>query len=460
MSWTLEEVARAVGGQLSDAQRLSVDSVSTDTRTLRPGALFIAISGENYDGHDFLEEAVARGAVAALVSKNSLTPTQVPAIRVEDTVVALGSLAHDRRQAFSGPVIAITGSNGKTTTKEMCSAILGAAGLQVRRSPGNFNNHIGLPLSILGLEHGDEALVLELGMNHAGEIDALTRIAEPTVAAIIQIAPAHLGPLGSIEAIARAKGELFDHICPDGTAVVNADDPLVREQAVRFPGRRLSFGFAEEADFHVTIESESDAESVFSMRTPSGTCRVHLAVPGRHLIEDAVCAAALAWASGSLGDTPTRAIRQGLESFKSLPGRLCVLESPDGLRILDDSYNANPRSVNAALRVLARLASPGRGILVLGDMLELGPDAEQLHASVGQFAAEVGIHAVIGVGPLAAHAATAAGAAGVAVSVAVPDTQAAATEVQGLARSNDCVLVKGSRSTHMERVVSTLMAER
>jgi UDP-N-acetylmuramoyl-tripeptide--D-alanyl-D-alanine ligase len=340
----------------------------------------------------------------------------------------------------------------------MCAEILRAAQLRVRRTPGNLNNHIGLPLSILGLEEGDKAMVLELGMNHAGEIAALARIASPDVGAITQIAPAHLGPLGSIEAIARAKGELFDHIRPDGTAVINLDDPHVREQATRFRGRHLSFGLANEADFRAEIGDEA-AQTAFSLRTPVGTCQIKLAAPGRHLIEDAMCAAAAAWASGELETAPLEAIRSGLEAFEALPGRLCLLETPGGLRILDDSYNANPQSVNVALHTLGSLAAPGGAILVLGDMLELGPDAKELHASVGRLAVENGVDAVIGVGPLAAYTVNAAREAGVREACLAPDPESAAAEVRRLVGSDGTVLVKGSRSMHMERVVSALMGE-
>ena len=438
----------------------SLAGVSTDTRSIQPGQLFIALQGERYNGHDFLEEAVARGAAAALISQNGHAPVPVPTIRVDDTVRAIGALAALRRQAFSGPVVAITGSNGKTTTKELCAQILAQAGLRVRRSPGNLNNHIGLPLSVLALEDTDQALVVELGMNHAGEIDALARIASPDVGAIIQVAPAHLGPLGSLDAIARAKGELFDHIRPSGTAVINADDLHVCAQAERFKGRQLSFGVAADADFRAELEAQNAPHSTFRLRTPTGSCRVRLRVPGRHAVENALCAAAAAWATGLLDAAALDAMRAGLESFEALPGRLRVLEAAGGLKVLDDSYNANPRSMEAALhtlRALHALHARGRAVTVLGDMLELGPEAEQLHADVGALAARLGIEVVIGVGPLAAHAVRAAREAGVEDALEVPDTSAAAAAVRRLAADGGTVLVKGSHSMHMERVVSELV---
>ena len=457
MSWNVEEIAGACAGQVRGDKSVSLEGISTNTRTLRSGQLFIAIRGERFDGHDFLEDAVARGASAAMVSQNDHVPLPVPTIRVDDTVRAMGALAAVRRHAFHGPVIAITGSNGKTTTKEMCAEILAAAGVRVCRSPGNLNNHIGLPLSILGLENKDEALVVELGMNHPGEIDALARIASPDVGAIIQVAPAHLGPLGSIEAIARAKGERLDHIRPQGTAVINADDPRVCAQSERFAGRHVRFGFADEADFRAELESEDSAQSAFRLKTPAGECRVALRAPGRHLVENGLCAAAAAWASGLLETRPLAAMRAGLEDFEALPGRLRVLEAPGGLKLLDDSYNANPQSMEAALRTLQVLHTRGRAVTVLGDMLELGPDAEKLHADVGRLAARLGVDILIGVGALAAHAVRAAREGGVPEAQEAADADAAAAEVRRLAAVGGTVLIKGSRSTHMERVVAALV---
>ena len=456
MRWSLEEVAHACAGQVRGESDATVGGISTDTRTLCPGELFVALRGEHFDGHGFLEQAVARGAVAALVSQNGHGPVPVPTIRVEDTVRALGDLASVRRRAFGGPVVAITGSNGKTTTKEMCAQILAAGGVRVRRSPGNLNNHIGLPLSILALEDSDQALVVELGMNHAGEIDALARIASPEVGAIVQVAPAHLGPLGSIDAIARAKGELFDHIRPHGTAVINADDPNVQAQSARFKGRHILFGLAPQAEIRGELEPGEAAQSAFRLQTPAGGCRVSLRLPGRHLVEDALCAAAAAWASGLL-EHPLDAMRAGLESFDALPGRGAVVETAGGLKLLDDSYNANPRSVEAALRTLCALRGGGPTITVLGDMLELGPQAEKFHAEVVELTAQLGVDVVIGVGPLAAHAVRAAREAGVAEALEVPDTAAAAAEVRRLAAQGGSVLVKGSHSMHMERVVAALV---
>lgn len=456
MSWRLAELGDWCGALPSGGPDLEISGVSTDTRTLAPGQLFVAIRGERYDGHDYLRQAVERGAAALLVARNGLAELGVPALRVDDTVAALGALARGHRQRFTGPVLAITGSNGKTTTKELCAAILGAAGLRVRKTPGNLNNQIGLPLSVLALEPSDQVLVVEMGMNHPGEIDWLASIAEPDVGAITQVAPAHLGPMGSLEAIARAKGELLDHIRPAGCAVLNADDPNVMAQRPRFAGRALLFGFGAQADFRGEPERAGRA---FRLVCPLGDARVTPALPGRHIVEDALCAAAIAHASGLLGERGLDALVAGIEGFRGVPGRLALRESAGGLTVLDDSYNANPHSVRAALDALESVRDGRRTVAVLADMLELGAEAGRLHAEVGRCAAERHVDVLVAVGPLSEATARAARDAGVPDVVHSDDAEDAIRELRGLVRAGDLVLVKGSRSMRMERAVQALLEE-
>ena len=455
VSWPLEELLRWSGGELVGEGDARLRGVSTDTRTVAPGELFVAIPGEHFDGHDYLQHAVARGAGAVMVSRNGVPPLAVPAIRVRDTVSALGRLARGHREQFTGPVIAITGSNGKTTTKELAADVLAAAGVRVRRSPGNLNNHIGLPLSILSLEPEDEALVVELGMNHAGEIDALAAIAQPDVGAITQVAPAHLGPLGSLREIARAKGELLERIRAGGTAVLNADDELVMEQRARFSGGVMLFGTSAEADFRAEPTGGA-ARDGFRLESPHGSCLVELRLPGRHLVEDALCAAASASASGLLGPRPLDAIRTALEEFRGLPGRLTLRDAGDVL-VLDDSYNANPHSVRAALETLRATCGQRRAVAVLADMLELGPEEAALHAQTGAAAARAGVQVLVAVGPRSLHTASAARKAGIESVVHVDDAEGAVGELRALLRSGDVVLVKGSRGMSMERTVAALL---
>jgi len=453
VSFTLGEIAAVCGGQLrGDAQR-AVSGVSTDTRTLQAGQLFVAIRGEKLDGHTFLERAAQAGAAAALIDRDCAAP--LPTILVADSVLALGALAAARRGRFTGPVIAITGSNGKTTTKEMTASLLTAAGARVRRTPGNLNNHIGLPLSILALDAADQVLVVELGMNHPGEIDALARIARPDVGAITQVAAAHLGPMGSIEAIAKAKGELYDHIGPRGTGILNADDRWVMAQAPRCAGRRVHFGFAASAEFRAEGAASDLDRGRFRLVAPRVAGELTLPVPGRHMVSNALCAIAAADASGLL-PPDLGVIRSALEDFRGMPGRLALRACRDGLRILDDTYNANPESLRAALRTLTALAAPGRAFVVLGDMLELGGEEERLHEESGRTIAHSGATALIGVGPLAAYAVAGALAAGLGVAEVAPDPTAAARRIRQLARPGDLVLLKGSRGSRMERVGTAL----
>ncbi len=453
MSWTLAEIAARCGGRVEGDGGVQVSGVSTDSRTLERDEIFVAIAGENFDGHDHVGDAAERGAAAALLSRE--VDSSLPCVRVDDTIAALGRFAAREREVFAGPVIAITGSNGKTTTKELCADMLEAGGASVRRSPGNLNNHIGLPISILGLRAGDEVLVVELGMNQPGEIDALARIAQPDVGAITQVAPAHLGPMGSLEAIARAKGELLDHLREGGTAVLNADDALVMAQRERFKGNVLLFGLGAQAEVRATGIDTAASGTRFRLEIPQAETDVSLALPGCHLVQDALCAAAAAIACGALGASPIEPIREALEAFRGIRGRTFLAELHGGVRLLDDSYNANPHSVAAALRALAQLRGT-RSIAVLGDMGELGDDAAALHAEVGRKAVGSGIDALLGVGPLSIHTVEAAHAAGLAQAEHADDAPAAIEILRSWLREGDVVLLKGSRSMRMERISAAL----
>jgi UDP-N-acetylmuramoyl-tripeptide--D-alanyl-D-alanine ligase len=457
VSWTAAELARRCGGALVGDGERRVAGISTDSRSLRPGELFVAIRGENTDGHGYTAAAHAKGAAAFLVSHAEAVPAGAVAIVVDDSVLALGRIAAAERARFAGPVVAITGSNGKTTTKEMCAEILTAAGLRVRRTPGNLNNQIGLPLSILLLAPGDDALVVELGMNHPGEIDYLASLAQPDVGAITQVADAHIGPVGGLEAVARAKGELYERIRPTGTAVVNADDARVVEQAARFAGRRLRFGLeTRDAEFRAEGVRADRSGTRFRLFSPAGDVDVRIGTPGRHLVSNGLCAAACAWATGRLGDRAPIAIAAGLASFHAAKQRLAPRELASGATLLDDTYNSNPASVRAALAALRDVAGPGRAVAALGDMLELGAGGPELHAEVGRAAAEARVDVLVAVGELSAHTARAARAAGVREVHEASDADAAGALLRKLVARGDTVLVKGSRGMRMERAVVQL----
>ncbi len=426
--------------------------ISTDSRKVQPGSLFVALRGENFDGHDYVAAALASGAVAALVARE--LPGIGPLILVDDTIAALGRLAAGWRARHQLPLIAITGSTGKTTVKEMVAAILGRRG-QVLATRGNFNNHIGLPLTLLELNSGQHGAVVEMGANHAGEIAYLTDIARPTVGVVTNAGPVHLEGFGDVAGVARAKGELFAGLGADGTAVLNGDDPHAGIWLELAADRRtLTFGVETDAD--VTTETTAIVETdglrprlCFPLVTPLGTTEVELPLAGRHNVLNALAAAAAALVAGA----DLAAVRAGLATVSVVPGRLQGVAGPSGSLIIDDTYNANPTAFAAAIELLA--TRPGRRWLAVGDMAELGDDALRWHAWVGEQARARGIDRLLAVGSLAAGAAAAFGDHGEAF--ADQDDLVAALR-DGL-DGEVTLLVKGSRSAHMERVVEALASD-
>jgi UDP-N-acetylmuramoyl-tripeptide--D-alanyl-D-alanine ligase len=446
MTRRLSSVADEVRGRLigHDAR---FGEVETDTRRLGSGALFVALAGERFDGNDFVADAQAKGAAGALVSR--VAATGLPQVQVDDTRAALGSMARAWRRNFAVPVVAVTGSAGKTTVKEMVAAILGTC-LKTCVTEGNLNNDIGVPLTLMRLSADDEALVVELGANHAGEIDYLATLAEPTVAIITNAGPAHLEGFGSVAGVAAAKGELLDHLPADGVAILNADDAYFDDWAERARPRRVtSFGFASRADCRVSGEPRfGETGSRFELRLPDGErLDVELPVPGRQNVANALAAAAAACAVGIGADR----IARGLAGAASVRGRLTRLPGIAGTSIIDDSYNANPASARAALDYLGMLA--GRRIFVLGDMAELGPDAAALHRGIGEYARSR-CDALYAIGDLAAGAADAFGEGGRSFD-AIDALRSALGAVLG---DDATVLVKGSRVMGLDRLVRELTA--
>ncbi len=443
---TLRGVADAVGGRLFGADA-SFGAVCTDSRSLEPAALFVALRGERFDGHDFLAAAAERGAAGALVAARS--EAALPQIVVDDTRAALGKLGRAWRRGFEIPAVAVTGSSGKTTVKELAAAILGVRH-RVCATAGNLNNDIGVPLTLLRLAPGDEALVVELGANHAGEIAYLSSLAEPTVGVLTNAGPAHLEGFGSIEGVAAAKGELLDALPRAGTAVLNADDRFLGEWRARSrAGQALTFGLHANADFHPDGDPVFDAQgSRFALRLPAGErLEIRLPLLGLHSVANALAAAAAAHAAGASGED----IVAGLARGKAVHGRLDKLAGRRGAAVIDDAYNANPASVRAALDLLGSL--PGRRVLVLGDMAELGPRAAQLHAETGAYA--VGrCEDLVTVGPLAERAAAAFGPG----AQACADVAAAAAALEPLLGPGVTILVKASRVMGLDRLVAALAA--
>ncbi|NJD34081.1 MAG: UDP-N-acetylmuramoyl-tripeptide--D-alanyl-D-alanine ligase [Betaproteobacteria bacterium] len=428
-------------------------AVGTDSRTVTPGMLFVALKGDRFDGHDFVREVLGKGAVGAVVERAWADANPgLPLIPVNDTRLALGQLAGAWRRRFAIPLIGVTGSNGKTTVKEMCAAILRAqfAGSDsVLATAGNLNNDIGLPLTLLKLRQSHRAAVIEMGMNHAGEIDYLTRLAAPTVALVNNAQRAHLEGLVSLQNVALAKGEIFAGLPADGVAVFNADDAqadiwreLSRER------RQLTFGLDQAADVRGRFAGHGLGGEL-CLTTAQGEILVMLAVAGSHNALNACAAAAATLAAGA----PVAAVKQGLEQFSGVKGRLQRRSGRKGAVIVDDSYNANPDSMRAAVDVLA--AVPGRRILVMGDMGEAGAAAGQFHDEIGGYAKSHGIDRLFCLGDLSVAAAANFGEGGQHFSRVEDLIKALQAELD----AQTTVLIKGSRFMHMERVVAAIADE-
>ena len=457
----LSEAARAVGGELRGEDR-EFEAVRSDTRALPPRALFVALKGERFDGHSFLAQAAAGGAAGALVQESGLriqdSADGLPLIVVKDTRLALGTLAAYWRNRFDIPLVAITGSNGKTTVKEMLASIMReihdeqratSNESRVLATSGNLNNDIGLPLTLLELRSGHRCAVIEMGMNHAGEIRYLAGLARPDVALVTNAGMAHREFFDSEEAIARAKGEIFESLPPRGAAVINADDrhaPLWRGLA---SGRRIvEFGLGREAAVTARYTLRVlDSEIV--VKTPAGEAAAIVQAPGEHNVRNALAASAAAHALA----VSVSHIATGLSRFAGVKGRLQRKRAAHGATLIDDTYNANPDSARAAIAVMA--LAPGRKLFVLGDMGELGPDAAALHAGIGEAARAAGVDRLYTLGELSRRAAQSFGAGARHFEEAADLAAAVKADLSPQAT----VLVKGSRFMKMERVVAALSDE-
>ncbi len=452
---TVQEVVRALHGALVGGDLgVPVTGVSIDSRSLEVGEAFFAIRGYRLDGHAFVGDAAARGASCLVVHHlPDEIPLHVPVILVEDTTRALGRLALFHRNRFSVPVVAVTGSNGKTTTKEMVAAILAGLG-PVLKSEASFNNQWGLPLTLLRLRSEHQAVALELGANQHGEIATLAGIARPSVGIVTTVAAAHTEFFGSLEEVQREKSSLVRAIPPEGCVILNGDDARVREMVSGARCPVLFYGMSAEADVRAlgpideTVDGVSFTLAIRGVRSP-----VRLAFAGRHNVLNALAGAAAGTALG----LALPQIVEGLERARPLKGR-CVWRRAGAVRILDDTYNANPAAVQAALAVLARARGAGRILVALGDMLELGETAEAAHRDVGRKVAQLGAVEFVGVGPLARHAVAAAREAGLSESHHAETTEDAVALLLKRLAPGDYLLVKGSRGMRMERVVDALVA--
>ena len=416
--------------------------VQTDSRKAGPGTLFAALTGEHFDGHDFAAAAVEVGAVALLVERR--VDVAAPQLIVDDVLVALGRIATLIRDRLDPVVIGITGSNGKTTVKEMVASILKLEG-EVLATQGNFNNELGLPLSLFGLEERHRFAVLEMGASKKGDIAYLAEIARPVIGLVNNIAPAHLEGFGSVEGVARTKGEMFASLPPDGCAVMNGDEPwLDTWHEINTAGRTITFGSGPGCDVRL---GESGGKRL--LLTPGGSFELELSLPGLHNHFNAAAATAIALALGIEMQT----IRQGLEQVRPVPGRLNMLKTAAGWTVIDDTYNANPASLYSALQVLSGM--PGEAWLVLGDMKELGIESSKMHREVGENARVMGVKRLFATGEMSAHTVDTFGR-----GAEHFDSQEALIEaLRRQVRPGVNCLVKGSRSMGMESVVKAIVEE-
>lgn len=460
------EIAAAMGGELlTNGARVAepVSGFSIDSRTLTPGDLFIAIKGERLDGHDFASTAVRAGACGVVVHGASAAPSAGPGwraplvIRVSDTTRALQRLGHYVRRQSGARVVAITGSAGKTTTKEITADFLGDR-FRVFRNKGNLNNHIGLPLSLLELRFRPEVAVVELGMNHPGEIRALVGIAEPDVRLWTNVAEVHIGFFASLDAIADAKAEIVEGASPSTLLVANADDPLVMARVDRVAGRLVTFGFGQSAHVRARrVRDEGLAGTSAELQTPAGSAPIAVPLLGRANLANVLAAAAVALSF----DVPLDTIVRRAAHLRPAARRGEVHRLRDGVIVLDESYNSNPRAVEGMLEVVLAAREGKRRVAFLGEMLELGDRAIELHGRTGRLAAKLDRLVTIGGEPARrlGLAAVAAGLAGDALAHCETSDQAAELAV-ALVRPGDLVVVKGSRGIRTERVVDRLIAER
>lgn len=458
---TLGEVVSAIGGrQVSGSPNIRLKGLSTDSRTMAPGYLFVALKGETYDGHDFLANAINAGAIGVIVESRAegnidISGKDLAVVTVQSTLTALGDLAMWWRKQWQGRVIGVTGSNGKTTTKEMAASILSLEE-HTMKSPGNFNNLIGLPLSILTLQEEHKIAVLEMGMNKPGEIARLTRIAGPDRGLITNITGAHLEGLRDLEGVRRAKGELLSEMSRNSTAILNGDDALTAGLAIVFKGPIITFGLDQGNQVRAThIRDIKQGLQAFTIHLNGDEVQVTIHLPGMHNVFNALGAAAIAYSLSLSGDV----IARGLGRFRPLKGRFQIIHLKGGIRMIDDTYNSNPSSLKAALQTIKDLQRSGL-IVGLGEMLELGKESAALHVSAGELVAHMGARYLVALGEHGHEIIIGACKAGM-----KPQQTCLATnhsgmidEIRGNVREGDTIFLKGSRKMALDTVVESLKA--
>src|SRR5262245_16163670 len=446
---TLSQIAKFAGASLSSGDgTVVINKVSTDSRTIKPSELFVALRGENFQGHDFVEATAKAGATGALVDLKwtGNVPDNFALLRATDPLQAYQTLAANYRKSLALKVLAITGSNGKTSTKDFAASVL-ARRFRVTKTEGNFNNHVGLPRTILEATSEDEVAVWEIGMNHPGEIAALSKIAEPDAAIITNIGVAHIEFMGSREAIATEKGALAGAVAPHGTVILNADDPFSKGIAARTRAKVIFAGTTGGTVQAIEIRQSAEG-SEFTIVEGAHRCRAQLPVAGSHMVQNAL----LAVAAGRAFGLSIEECAAGLTAAPLTKARLQIKEI-GGVQFLDDSYNANPDSMKAALRTLVELDVEGKRIAVLGEMRELGTESERGHREVGETAATLGVNQLITIGDAAEMIAEGARIAGLDNVLSVGSTGEAARLLGEIAEPGDLILIKGSRAARTEEVI-------
>ncbi len=457
--FSLEDVLKATAGDLvAGAKEKIFYGISTDSRLVKKGNLFIALKGEKFDGHVFVNEAVEQGAAGIIVNdakvSKDLTNKKVTVIKVADTLVALGDLAREWRKRFFIPVIGLTGSSGKTTTKEMIAAVIGRK-KNILKTEGNLNNLIGLPQTIFRLTSEHELAILEMGTNTRGEIRRLTQIALPDIGLITNVGPAHLAGFGSIDVVREEKGDLFLNMSPSGTVIVNIDDKAVALCAERWNGRKITFSMSPNADVTVNdIKINGIKGMHFNLVIGGNTQKVEMKIVGLHHVHNAMAAAATAFAVG----TDIKTIAEGLTEFRPFSGRMEMIKLRNGAFLLDDSYNANPASVREALMTLKDLKAHHNGYVFLGDMLELGVESDEMHRKIGVLIATIGINALFLQGDFPAVTAAGALEGGMASEniFLLSDKEKGIDYLREHLKKGDWILVKGSRGMKMEKIVAQI----
>jgi UDP-N-acetylmuramoyl-tripeptide--D-alanyl-D-alanine ligase len=462
--FSCQDILQATGGKLTRGKlSTGFKDIATDSRKIKPGELFIALKGERYDGHNFLKQAISRGAVGLVVkeaatSRGLTSRERAAVIEVNDTLNALGQIARYWRQKHPIPLTAITGSNGKTTTKEMLAGIMKHS-FRVLKSEGNFNNLVGVPLTLLRLSAEHQIAVLEFGANQPGEIARLSEIADPQVGVITNVSDSHLEFFKTREGVARAKGELFRTLKSGSSAVFNADDHRVVELAEPYPGKKLSFGIKSQADVRAeNILSRGIRGTEFKLCVPGDSTSLALSIPGRANVYNALAAVAAA----RIFEVNLATIKKALERLTPCPGRLEIIPLSRGIYLLNDTYNANPKSMEESLSTLVNLSKGGRAIAVLADMLELGEASESFHRQLGRTVAELKVDLLFITGQWAEAVARGAEEKGMdKESVFIgKDHEGIARQLKGIIRKGDWILIKGSRKMRMEGILDSLLGKK